>query len=162
MRVPHPADTKPDQVADQIRAAQPKRRSGFGLAPKRLRGHGRCGSQFRSPGRSTRDSLRLKSGSCRALTLGDHVEAVYDGAPRDRGPVVEIHSTLELFWILDPDSGTRKLLDVEAMTTRRVRQALALETDAPEICRMPDQRGRKRAHSSARPSYSRHPFPCPP
>lgn len=55
------------------------------------------------------------------LRIGDEIEAWHNGKLFHRGRVTDVVPTLELFWILDARTGTRKLLDPEALEVRLVR-----------------------------------------
>jgi hypothetical protein len=50
------------------------------------------------------------------LSVGDRVETRRDGRVLHRGRVLAVVPALELFWILDPRTGTRQLLDLEMLT----------------------------------------------
>lgn len=49
------------------------------------------------------------------LRIGDHIEAWHNGKIFHRGRVTAVVPVLDLFWILDERTGTRKLLDPEAL-----------------------------------------------
>jgi len=53
--------------------------------------------------------------TCGELAAGDHIEAWHNGKLFHRGRVTQTIPLMELFWILDARTGTRKLLDVEAL-----------------------------------------------
>lgn len=54
------------------------------------------------------------------LAIDDLVEAWHDGRRYNRGKVMQTIPSMGLFWILDTGSGTRKLVDFEALLIRRV------------------------------------------
>ncbi|TLM84484.1 hypothetical protein FDW83_07120 [Pseudarthrobacter sp. NamE2] len=54
------------------------------------------------------------------LRVGDNIEAWHRGRLFHRGRVTGVVPALELFWILDARTGTRKLLDPEALEIRHV------------------------------------------
>ncbi|GAB5077373.1 hypothetical protein [Arthrobacter sp. AD-310] len=54
------------------------------------------------------------------LRIGDTIEAWHRGRLFHRGRVTDVVPALELFWILDERTGTRKLLDPEALEIRHV------------------------------------------
>ncbi|MBD1593370.1 hypothetical protein HC744_15140 [Arthrobacter sp. S1_S22] len=56
------------------------------------------------------------------LRVGDQIEAWHNGKLFHRGRVMDVVPALELFWILDARTGTRKLLDPEALEIRHVEE----------------------------------------
>ena len=56
----------------------------------------------------------------RDLTAGDAIEAWHDGRRYHRGKVLHTVPAMGMFWILDSGSGTRKLVEFEAMIVRRI------------------------------------------
>jgi hypothetical protein len=54
------------------------------------------------------------------LAVGDIIEAWHDGRRYNRGKVLQTMPSLGMFWILDTGSGTRKLVDFEALLIRRI------------------------------------------
>lgn len=65
------------------------------------------------------------------LRIGDQIEAWHRGRLFHKGRVTDVVPALELFWILDARTGTRKLLDPEALEIRHVDPAPArLEVSA--------------------------------
>lgn len=54
------------------------------------------------------------------LRIGDTIEAWHRGRLFHRGRVTDVVPALELFWILDERTGTRKLLDPEALEIRHL------------------------------------------
>ncbi|MFC9350575.1 hypothetical protein [Arthrobacter sp. NPDC057013] len=52
---------------------------------------------------------------CRTLAPGDMIEASYNGQLYYVGTVTETVPALGMFWILEPRTGTRKLLDPLAL-----------------------------------------------
>jgi hypothetical protein len=59
------------------------------------------------------------------LRIGDQIEAWHNGKLFHRGRVTDVVPALELFWILDARTGTRKLLDPEALEIRHVEAPVA-------------------------------------
>lgn len=59
------------------------------------------------------------------LRIGDQIEAWHRGRLFHKGKVTDVVPALELFWILDARTGTRKLLDPEALEIRHVEPAPA-------------------------------------
>ena len=57
---------------------------------------------------------------CRSLSPGDVVEARYNGLMYYQGKVTETVPVLDMFWILDSRTGTRKLPDPLAFEVVRV------------------------------------------
>lgn len=57
------------------------------------------------------------------LRVGDQIEAWHRGRLFHKGRVTDVVPALELFWILDARTGTRKLLDPEALEIRHVEPA---------------------------------------
>ena len=49
------------------------------------------------------------------LSAGDEIEAWHNGRLFHRGPVLRVLPSVGLFWIRDGRTGTRRLLDVEAL-----------------------------------------------
>ena len=54
------------------------------------------------------------------LNTGDHIEAWHNGKLFHQGRVTHLVPALDLFWILDARTGTRRLLDPEALVIVRV------------------------------------------
>lgn len=54
------------------------------------------------------------------IQLGDHIEAWHNGKLFDKGRVTDVVRSLELIWILDARTGTRKLLDPDALEIIKV------------------------------------------
>ncbi|QNE15645.1 hypothetical protein [Pseudarthrobacter sp. NBSH8] len=52
---------------------------------------------------------------------GDHIEAWHNGKLFHKGQVTDVVRSLELIWIMDARTGTRKLLDPDALEIIRVR-----------------------------------------
>ena len=59
--------------------------------------------------------------SCSRLSVGDRIEALRDGRVVHRGRVLDVVPALELFWILDDRTGTRRLLDLEMLSVLHCR-----------------------------------------
>jgi len=64
------------------------------------------------------------------LRVGDQIEAWHRGRLFHKGKVTDVVPALELFWILDARTGTRKLLDPEALEIRHVDPA-PVKLDVP-------------------------------
>ena len=52
--------------------------------------------------------------------MGDRIEAWHNGKLFHRGEVVRTVAATDLFWILDERTGTRRLIDAEALVILRV------------------------------------------
>jgi hypothetical protein len=59
------------------------------------------------------------------LQPGDYIEAWHNGKLFHQGRVTDVVRKLDLFWILDARTGTRRLLDPEALVIVRVAEAAA-------------------------------------
>lgn len=59
--------------------------------------------------------------SCAELWVGQDVEAWYGGSLAHQGRVTDILPSKNLLWIVDTRNGTRRLLDAEAFSIRRMR-----------------------------------------
>lgn len=59
------------------------------------------------------------------LAVGDVVEAWHRGRLVHQGTVSSTFRDLELFWIIDARTGTRRLLDLEQLSVRRLPAAKA-------------------------------------
>jgi hypothetical protein len=53
------------------------------------------------------------------LNVGDEIEAWHNGKLFHRGPVMQTVTGVDLFWILDARTGTRRLIDAEALVILR-------------------------------------------
>lgn len=65
-------------------------------------------------------SVQIQSGDIRT---GDNIEAWHNGKLFHQGRVTAVVPVLNLFWILDARTGTRRLLDPEALEIVRVEPA---------------------------------------
>jgi hypothetical protein len=54
------------------------------------------------------------------IQVDDYIQAWHNGKLFHRGRVTDVVRSLELIWILDADTGVRKLLDPEALEIVRV------------------------------------------
>lgn len=54
------------------------------------------------------------------LSVGDQIEAWHNGKLFHRGEVIRTVADTDLFWILDESTGTRRLIDTEALVIVRV------------------------------------------
>ena len=57
--------------------------------------------------------------SCGELSVGDQIEAWHNGRLFHRGEVIRTVPATDLFWILDERTGTRRLIDSEALVIVR-------------------------------------------
>ena len=53
------------------------------------------------------------------LNVGDEIEAWHNGKLFHRGTVTQTVTAVDLFWILDARTGTRRLIDAEALVILR-------------------------------------------
>jgi hypothetical protein len=58
--------------------------------------------------------------SCEELSVGDQIEAWHNGKLFHRGEVIRTVAATDLFWILDERTGTRRLIDAEALVVLRI------------------------------------------
>jgi hypothetical protein len=65
------------------------------------------------------------------LEPGDYIEAWHNGKLFHQGRVTDVVPQLDLFWILDARTGTRRLLDPEALEIVRVEQTPGFGGQAP-------------------------------
>lgn len=70
------------------------------------------------------------------LSVGEEIEAWHKGRLFHRGRVTETIPTTDLFWIVDSRTGSRKLLDVEALEIVRVDEVAAVEPARLEPARL--------------------------
>ncbi len=54
------------------------------------------------------------------LSVGDEIEAWHNGKLFHRGRVSQTVASMDLFWIVDGRTGTRRLIDLEALVILRV------------------------------------------
>ncbi|MDQ0620021.1 hypothetical protein [Arthrobacter globiformis] len=59
------------------------------------------------------------------LAVGDEIEAWHRGRLAHRGTVSSTFQDIGLFWIIDARTGTRRLLDLEQLSVRRIQTAKA-------------------------------------
>jgi hypothetical protein len=76
------------------------------------------------------------------LNVGDEIEAWHNGKLFHRGPVTQTVTGVDLFWILDARTGTRRLIDAEAL--------VILRPAGPETAITPSPAP---VHTSTRPSH---------
>jgi hypothetical protein len=62
----------------------------------------------------------LEVQSSAELEIGDVVEAWHRGRLAHQGTVSSTFRDIDLFWIIDARTGTRRLLDLEQLSVRRV------------------------------------------
>jgi hypothetical protein len=80
--------------------------------------------------------------SCGELSVGDQIEAWHNGKLFHRGEVVRTVAATDLFWILDERTGTRRLIDAEALVIVRVPVPEArFGAEAPHAPRTPEAGG---------------------
>lgn len=60
------------------------------------------------------------AGSCAGLAVGQEIEAWYRGQLVHQGRVVDALRCGNLFWISDPRTGDRRLLDAEVFSIRPI------------------------------------------
>lgn len=63
------------------------------------------------------DARQVHSGG--ELSVGDGIEAWHNGKLFHRGEVIRTVAATDLFWILDERTGTRRLIDTEALVILR-------------------------------------------
>lgn len=73
--------------------------------------------------------------TCSELSAGEEIEAWHKGRLFHRGRVTETIPSTELFWIVDSRTGSRKLLDVEALEIVRVEKIIPVEAVRTESVR---------------------------
>ncbi len=59
------------------------------------------------------------------LQTGDYIQAWHNGKLFHQGRVTDVVPKLDLFWILDARTGTRRLLDPEALVIVRVAEPVS-------------------------------------
>jgi len=65
------------------------------------------------------------------LNVGDEIEAWHNGKLFHRGPVTQTVTGVDLFWILDARTGTRRLIDAEALVILRPAAPETASTPSP-------------------------------
>ena len=65
------------------------------------------------------------------LNVGDEIEAWHNGKLFHRGTVTQTVTAVDLFWILDSRTGTRRLIDAEALVILRAAPPGAARTASP-------------------------------
>ena len=73
------------------------------------------------------------------LKVGDQIEAWHNGKLFHRGAVTQTVAGVELFWILDARTGTRRLIDAEALVILRPAGPGQANTPSPPPLRVPDR-----------------------
>ncbi|WP_144671687.1 hypothetical protein [Arthrobacter sp. U41] len=73
--------------------------------------------------------------SCGELSVGDRIEAWHNGRLFHRGEVIRTVAATDLFWILDERTGTRRLIDSEALVIVRAAAPEPVRAAAPEPVR---------------------------
>ncbi|MFP3462036.1 hypothetical protein R5O87_14410 [Arthrobacter globiformis] len=66
------------------------------------------------------ENATLEVQSSAELAIGDQVEAWHRGRLAHQGTVSSTFRDIDLFWIIDARTGTRRLLDLEQLSVRRV------------------------------------------
>ena len=80
------------------------------------------------------------------LNVGDEIEAWHNGKLFHRGPVTQTVTGVDLFWILDARTGTRRLIDAEALVILRPADPGTAKT--PSLAP-----GHTSTHTSTQPSH---------
>ena len=88
------------------------------------------GTQRISTGRIHTGPVQTERVSTNRLQAGDYIEAWHNGKLFHQGRVTDVVPKLDLFWILDARTGTRRLLDPEALEIIR-REDTAPDGSAP-------------------------------
>ena len=83
-----------------------------------------------STGRIHTEPVKTERVGTDRLQAGDYIEAWHNGKLFHQGRVTDVVPKLDLFWILDARSGTRRLLDPEALDIIR-REDMALDGSEP-------------------------------
>ncbi|MGO4805915.1 hypothetical protein AB4089_12380 [Arthrobacter sp. 2MCAF15] len=65
------------------------------------------------------------------LNVGDEIEAWHNGKLFHRGTVTQTVTAVDLFWILDARTGTRRLIDAEALVILRAAAPAAGKSPSP-------------------------------
>jgi len=73
------------------------------------------------------------------LNVGDEIEAWHNGKLFHRGTVTQTVAAMDLFWILDSRTGTRRLIDVEALVILRAAEPVAARAATRAPARTPSQ-----------------------
>ena len=66
------------------------------------------------------EDMGIEVQSSAEVAIGDVVEAWHRGRLVHRGTVSSTFRDIDLFWIIDARTGTRRLLDLEQLSVRRV------------------------------------------
>ena len=93
--------------------------------------------------------VRSRCQSCGELSVGDQIEAWHNGKLFHRGEVIRTVAATDLFWILDERTGTRRLIDAEALVIVRV--AAPAATPARRVVPRRGGRARRSAAGSGLP-----------
>ena len=83
------------------------------------------GTQRISTGRIHTGPVQTERVSSDRLQAGDYIEAWHNGKLFHQGRVTVVVPKLDLFWIVDARTGTRRLLDPEALVIVRVSEPRA-------------------------------------
>jgi hypothetical protein len=83
------------------------------------------------------DARKIRSSA--ELNVGDEIEAWHNGKLFHRGAVTQTVTGVELFWILDARTGTRRLIDAEALMILRPAGPSKAKTPSPSPSRAPDR-----------------------
>jgi len=65
------------------------------------------------------------------LNVGDEIEAWHNGKLFHRGKVTQTVTAVDLFWILDSRTGTRRLIDAEALVILRAAPPVTAHAASP-------------------------------
>lgn len=71
------------------------------------------------------------------LNVGDEIEAWHNGKLFHRGPVTQTVTGVDLFWILDARTGSRRLIDAEALVILRPVRTGSAAANSPAPSRAP-------------------------
>jgi len=84
------------------------------------------------------------------LNVGDEIEAWHNGKLFHRGTVTQTVTAVDLFWILDARTGTRRLIDAEALVILRAAAPApaAGKSQSPSLAPV-----RTPSHTSSGPSH---------
>ena len=83
-----------------------------------------------STGRIHTEPVKTERVGTDRLQAGDYIEAWHNGKLFHQGRVTDVVPKLDLFWILDARTGTRRLLDPEALEIIR-REDTSTDGSAP-------------------------------
>jgi len=82
-------------------------------------------------GRTHTEPVQTERVNTGRLQAGDHIEAWHNGKLFHHGRVTDVVPKLDLFWILDERTGTRRLLDPEVLEIVKVEPTPGIGGSAP-------------------------------